>query len=69
MSEPIIGTTEIRFGFCQVCETPARVGAIKVKGWPYTPLVCAGCWRTMATTIELDGASPVAASVAENRHE
>ena len=69
MSEPIIASTEIRFGFCQVCEAPARVGAIKVKGWPHAPLVCASCLRGMATTIELDGTAPAQARVAETGHE
>lgn len=69
MTEPIISLSETRIGYCANCAEPKRIGALSIKGWIHTPVICAGCLRTMATTIELDGASPLAASVAENRHE
>jgi hypothetical protein len=66
MEEPIVCSMETRFSYCAICDQPGRVGAVKLKGWPHAPLICASCLRGMATTIELDGTSPAIARVNEN---
>lgn len=41
-----------QMGYCANCGDPAKVGALKITGWPYEINLCAGCVAHLAGEFE-----------------
>ena len=47
----IISVKEVKMGYCQLCETAAPVGEIKLKDWHHSALICSSCLTEMGKEI------------------
>ena len=50
--EPLIEMNPPTLGYCQSCHQPARVGGLRLSGWPHVLQICAGCLQKLAVVIE-----------------
>lgn len=51
-AEPMIECTPAEHGYCQACSAPAKVGGLKLLGWPHKLYICAACLQKLAAVIE-----------------
>lgn len=51
-TDTLIELSPPEHGYCQSCQQPAKVGGLKLAGWPHKLWICAACLQKLAAIIE-----------------
>lgn len=50
--DPLIEMAPPEAGYCQSCQLPAKVGGLRLSGWPHRLWICAACLLKLAAAVE-----------------